>query len=170
MKLAAVAAGVVVVVAVAIVGVVWAAGGLSEDPRAARATSTPAAGAFPEGVFRYRLTKKEVLALVPTIEPRLLEDAVGTFTWTIRDGTISLEQTDCKCSFTRITAPYTATARHFTVHWPKKAANGVEFCSGDCVETVGWSFDGKALHFTPLVTAGYDVVFWGARKPWVKIG
>ncbi len=167
MRLVVVAAGVVVAAAVATVGVVWATGGLSKDKQAAPVTS---ASSFPEGVFRYHLTKRDVLNLVPTIEPRLLEDAVGTFTWTIRDGTISLRQTDCKCSFTRVSAPYTNTARLFTVHWPKQAANGVEFCASDCVETVGWTFDGQALYFTPLATAGYDLVFWGANKPWVKIG
>jgi hypothetical protein len=171
MRLAVIAGGVVAAVALAVVGIAWSTGvfDAGEAEPAQAATSSPPTGTFPEGVYRYRLTKPEVRALVPTIEPALLEDAVGTFTWTIRNGTISLHQTDCSCSFTRISAPYRATARLFTVYWPKRADNGVEFCANDCVETVAWKFDGRALHFMPLATAGYDLVFWGAHKPWVKI-
>ena len=161
MKLVAVAVVVAVSVAAGVVGAVWATGGL--DPQARQA------GVFPEGVYRYHLTKKEVLEQLPTIEPHLLEDAVGTFTWTIRDGKISLHQTDCRCSFTDVSAPYEATAQLFTVRWPTRAANGAAFCSDGCVETVAWRFDGQALHITTAADAGNDFVFWGAAKPWVKI-
>lgn len=173
MRLALAAAGVVVAVALGTVGIVWATGGFDESEpveTARTATSTATGDAFPEGVYRYRLTKAEVLEIVPRIEKGLLEDAVGTFTWTIRDGRISLHQTDCNCSFHRISAPYTATDSLVTVRWPARAPNGVEFCTSDCVETVAWRFDGKALHILPLADAAYDLVFWGAHKPWVKIG
>jgi hypothetical protein len=167
MRLALAAAAVVLAVAAAIVGVVWATGGLDRDEPAAREAAPPEL--IPEGVYRYRMTKAEVLKLVPTIERRLLEDAVGTFTWTIKDGRLSLYQTDCNCSFHRISAPYTATEALLTVRWPRTAPNGVEFCESGCVETVAWRFDGEALYVTPLADAGYDLVFWGAHKPWVKI-
>lgn len=166
MRLALAAAAVVLAVAAATVGVVWATGGLDDgdSPEVAAAGTS-----IPEGVYRYRMTRAEVLKLVPTIEPALLEDAVGTFTWTIRDGRLSLHQTGCKCSFHRISAPFTATDALLTVRWPEKAPNGVEFCSGGCVETVAWRFDGGELFMTPLADAGYDLAFWGAHKPWVKI-
>ena len=89
-------------------------------------------------MYRYRLTKDDVLALDATLDPSLLEEAIGTFTWTLRDGTISLQQTDCQCSLGRVSGRYTATPSQLTVHWPAKAENGDEFCSGDCVETVDW--------------------------------
>jgi hypothetical protein len=162
MKLAVIAAGAAAAAAGVLVAVVWLAGGLG-------GASAPTPGVLPEGVFRYHLTEQEVLRYVPTIEQRLLKDAVGTFTWTIRDGTLSLHQTDCECTFTRVSAPYEATDKLVTVHWPARAENGVEFCASDCVEQVRWSFDGEALHMLPLATAGYDFVFWGARKPWIKI-
>jgi hypothetical protein len=168
-KLPVIAVGVALVVAIAVVGGVWALGGLGDDEPAATRTTPSADESFPEGVFRYRLTKQEVLRLVPDMQPRLLKDAVGTFTWTIRDGTISLHQTDCDCTFDRISAPYTATPSLLTVTWPSKAENGADFCTGDCVETLSWTFDGKALRLTPLEATEYDIVFWGARKPWAKI-
>lgn len=167
MRLALAATVVVAVVAAATVGVVWATGGLDggEPAEAAAATGT----SIPEGTYRYRMTKAEVRKLVPSIEPALLEDAVGTFTWTIRDGRLSLHQTDCNCSFHRISAPFTATDALLTVRWPEKAPNGGEFCSGGCTETVAWRYDDGALFITPLADAGYDLVFWGAHKPWRKI-
>ena len=162
-----IAAGCAAVVAAVVVAVVWASGGLSEDEPGTPGIATES---FPEGVYRYRLTEQDVLRVLANIEPRYLKDATGTFTWTIRDGTISLYQTDCECSFQRVSAPYTTNGDLITVRWPKLAANGVEFCASDCVETVRWTFDGEALRFIPLSGIAYDLVFWGARKPWVKIG
>ena len=166
MKMPLVAAGVVAVVAAVVVATVWASGGLSEDEPG---TPDIATATFPEGVFRYRLSEQDVLRVLPTIDPGYLRDAVGTFTWTIRDGTISLYQTDCQCTFHRVAAPYSTNGDLITVRWPKLAANGAEFCASDCVETVRWTFDGEALRFIPREGVGYDLVFWGARKPWVKI-
>jgi len=123
---------------------------------------------FPEGVYRYRLSAAEVLRIAPAIPHELLGDATGTFTWTIRDGTISLVQTNCKCTISRISGRYTTDEHDFTVTWPKKV-NGVDFCSGPCTDHVRWRFDGKALRFEP-VSKDLDVaVFWGAGKPWVKV-
>jgi hypothetical protein len=166
MKLPMLAAGFAALVAVVTVAVVWAAGGLSEDEPAPPGIAT---AQFPEGVYRYRLNEQDVLRVLANIEPRYLKDAVGTFTWTIRDGTISLYQTDCDCSFHRVSAPYETNGDLITVRWPKLAANGAEFCASDCVETVRWTFEGNALRFVPTSGRAYDLVFWGARKPWIKI-
>jgi hypothetical protein len=159
-KRPAIAAGLVAVVAVTAFAVVWAAGGLGGD-------SAKAGSAFPEGVYRYRLTKDEVrkVAILPD---KSLEDAVGTFTWTIRNGTISLVQTDCKCALPRVSSTYTAANHRLTVTWPKKV-NGVLFCEIGCTDTVRWSFDGKMLRLAPLTKDVFDFVFWGAGKPWEKV-
>jgi hypothetical protein len=161
---AAVAAGLVAVIAVTAVVVVWVAGGLGGSS-AKRGTGT----GFPEGVYRYRLTKAEVrrVAILPD---KSLEDAVGTFTWTIRKGTISLVQTDCKCTLPRVSSTYTLGGNHqLTVTWPHRAVNGVVLCEVNCTDTVKWSFDGKMLRFRPLGRDMLKFVFWGAGKPWVKI-
>lgn len=163
--------GIGIAVALAVVGVAWSLGALGGDEKVAEAPAgATALEAIPEGVYRYRLTKDDVLALVATLDPGLLEEAIGTFTWTLRDGTISLEQTDCQCSLGRVAGRYTATPSQLTVQWPAKAENGEEFCSGNCVETVDWRFDGKALHITPTSPERLELVFWGGRRPWVKIG
>ncbi len=159
-------AAIVVVTAAAVIAAAWVVGRGGEasgDPSA-----TTASG-LPEGVFRYRLTKQDVLRVMPDIGLRLLTDATGTFTWTLRDGRIFLVQSDCDCSFTRVTGRYTSDGDRLTVHWPRRASNGVEFCSADCVETVAWAFDGEALRIDPLTDRAYDVVFWGAEKPWRRI-
>lgn len=125
---------------------------------------------FPQGVYRYHLTKQDVLDVVPDIGPDYLADAIGTFTWTLRDGAITLVQTDCTCTIPGVKGRYTVTGDRLTVRWPPKATNGVEFCTGKCTETVRWRYDGKALHIEPLTPLGYDIVFWGAYKPWRQIG
>jgi len=159
-KRPAIAAGLVAVVAVAALAVVWAAGGLG-------GSSEKAKSGFPEGVYRYRLTKPEVrkVAILPD---KSLEDAVGTFTWTIRDGTISLVQTDCKCTLPRVSSTYTTVGHRLTVTWPPKV-NGVAFCEVKCTDTLRWSFDGKLLRLVPLSKDVIKFVFWGAGKPWEKI-
>jgi hypothetical protein len=159
-KRPAIAAGLVAVVAVTALVVVWAAGGVGGG-------SAKAESGFPEGVYRYRLTKAEVrkIAILPD---KSLADAVGTFTWTIRDGTISLVQTDCKCLLPRVSTTYTTVDHRLTVKWPK-VVNGVVFCEIDCTDTVRWSFDGKMLRFVPLSKDVFDFVFWGAGKPWEKV-
>ena len=126
-------------------------------------------GGFPQGVYRYRLTAKEVLRVTPGLPARFLKEAIGTFTWTIKDGTISLAQTGCQCSFAHVSGKYTVAADRLTVRWPKLVANGVDFCSGDCTDTVRWSSDGAVLRFVPVSGDRFDAVFWGAGKPWVKI-
>jgi hypothetical protein len=167
--------GVGLAAAVAVVGIAWATGALSGDdndgaPPAVTTTATPVPGVLPEGVYRYQLTKRDVLALDSTLTPKQLGDATGTFTWTIRDGRISLHQTDCQCSLTRVSGAYTAKAKVILVHWPEKAPNGTTFCQGECIDTLGWSFDGEALSLTPVVPDRQAIIFWGARKPWLKVG
>jgi hypothetical protein len=166
--------GVGAATAVAVVGIAWASGVLSEDkqviaPPVTTTETDPAPEVFPEGVYRYRLTKSDVIALDPTLKPEQVTDAVGTYTWTIRGGKIALHQTDCKCELTRITGDYRVDRKIVLVHWPAKWPNGTTFCQGDCIDTLGWSFDGKALHLTPVQPDRYAIIFWGARKPWVKI-
>ncbi len=165
-SMAVIAAVVAVTAAGVIVGARVVGGG---ETAPADASATTADG-FPQGVFRYRLSKEDVLRVAPQIEPRYLEDAIGTFTWTLRDGVISLVQTDCDCSFTRVDGRYAIEGDRLTVYWPRRASNGVEFCASDCVETVKWAFDGKALRIDPLSERTYDVVFWGVDKPWRQIG
>src|SRR5262245_15357011 len=104
---------------------------------------------FPEGVYRYRLTAQEVLRVAPAIPRKLLDDATGTFTWTIRDGTISLVQTDCKCTISRMKGRYSVDEDNLRVTWPK-TVNGVAFCTGTCTDRVRWDFDGKMLRFAPV--------------------
>jgi hypothetical protein len=154
------AVALVAVVAVTALAIVWAAGGFGGSPARTGAE-------FPEGVYRYRLTKPEVrrIAILPD---KSLDDAVGTFTWTIRDGTISLVQTNCKCAIPRVSSTYTTTGHRLTVTWPK-TVNGVAFCEVGCTDIVRWSFDGTMLRFVPLSKDMFDVVFWGAGKPWAKI-
>jgi hypothetical protein len=159
-KRSAIAAGLVAVVAVTAAAVVWIAGGVGGG-------GTKAGTGFPEGVYRYRLTKAEVqrVAILPD---KSLEDAVGTFTWTIRHGTISLVQTDCKCLLPRVSSRYTTVGHRLTVTWPR-TVHGVLFCEIGCTDTVRWSFDGKMLHFVPVSKDVFDFVFWGLGKPWAKI-
>lgn len=154
-----IAAGLVAVIAVTAVAVVWGAGLLGGDDD----------GGFPEGVYQYRVTDRDVLDVVPGLRPEFLKDTVGTFTWTVRDGKISLVQTDCACSFPRVSSTYTVAGDRLTVTWPKVVGSR-EFCSQGCTDTVRWDFDGKVLHVVPLGKDKYDVVFWGARKSWVKVG
>jgi hypothetical protein len=165
-----VVAGLVAVVALSALAVVWAAGVGGGDDHEKSPRATASAGAFPEGVYRYRLNAHDVLQIVPGLEQRFLKDAVGTFTWTIRDGTMSLSQTSCTCSFPRVTGSYTVDANRLIVHWPKLVSNGVAFCTGDCTDTVRWGFDGKSLRLEPISGDRYDIVFWGAGKAWLKIG
>ncbi len=169
MTRAAGVAGIGAVVAVVAFGVIGAARLLGSDEPGTSNAAPQATGQFPEGVFRYRLSKQEVLRVIPDIQPRYLADAVGTFTWTLRGGVISLAQTGCACSIPNVVGRYTIDGDRLTVSWPPRAPNGVEFCSGDCVEEVRWTFDGAALHIDPLSTKGYDVAFWGADKPWRQI-
>jgi hypothetical protein len=138
---------------------------VDSDSTSAGAATT----SFPQGVYRYHLTKQDVLDVVPDIGPDYLADAVGTFTWTLRDGVITLAQTDCKCTIPGVRGSYTVAGDRLTVRWPLKATNGVEFCTGKCTETVRWRYDGKALHIEPISPQGYDIVFWGAYKPWRHI-
>jgi len=161
MKRPVIAAGLVAVVAVTAAAVVWVAGGFGGSS-AAKAGTT-----LPEGVYRYRLTKPEVrrIAILPD---KSLDDAVGTFTWTIRDGTISLVQTNCRCAIPRVSARYTTNSDRLTVTWPK-AVNGVPFCEIGCTDTVRWTFDGTMLRLVPLSNDVFDRVFWGLGKPWAKI-
>jgi hypothetical protein len=168
MRRPALLAAIVAVVAATAVAVVVAAQlvGGDEGPTAIASSHS---GAFPEGVFRYRVRKDDVIGVVPDISPAYLADAVGTFTWTVRDGVITLVQTDCACSIPEVSGRYTVAGDRLTVSWPERAANGREFCTGDCVETVRWSYDGAALHVTPLQADGYSVVFWGAGTPWRKV-
>jgi len=156
----AIAAGLVAVVAATALGVVWAAGAIG-------GSSASAKSGFPEGVYRYRLTKEEVrkVAILPD---KSLEDAVGTFTWTIRDGTISLVQTNCKCTLPRVSSKYTAIGHRLTVTWPR-AVDGVVLCEVNCTDTLRWSFDGTMLRLVPLSKDMIKYVFWGAGKPWQKI-
>ena len=175
MKLPVVMVGVGLAAAAAVVGVAWSAGALSGDeeggvPPITATTASPTSEVLPEGVYRYHLTKQDVLALDSTLKPKQLADATGTFTWTIRNGKISLHQTDCQCALTRVSGAYTTKAKVILVHWPEKAPNGTTFCQGDCVDTLGWTFDGEALHLTPVVPDRYAIIFWGARKPWLKVG
>ncbi len=163
-----VALGLAAAVAVSALAVVWGAGILGGN-EAGKSGNAAESSRFPEGVYRYRLGAPEVLRIVPGLERRFLDDAIGTFTWTIRDGTISLAQTGCTCSFPHVSGRYTVAADRLTVRWPKLVSKGVEFCTGDCTDTVHWSFDGKALRLNPLLGDRYDRVFWGAGKAWVKI-
>jgi hypothetical protein len=168
-------AGVGLAAAAAVVGVAWAIGALGEDTRAAvppvTTTETSSAPAtFPEGVYRYRLTKSDVVALDPTLQPDAVADVVGTYTWTIRDGKISFHQTDCQCALSRLSGQYRINDKVLLVHWPEKAPDGTTFCGENCIDTLGWSFDGEALHLTPVVPSRDVILFWGIRKPWVKIG
>jgi hypothetical protein len=173
MKLPLVAIGVAVATAVAIVGTAWAFGLLDGEGSTASTTVARPAG-FPEGVFRYTMTRDDVLALDAALAPGDVANSVGTFTWTIRNGRISLDQTDCNCTVTGVVGRYTADvpAKQLTVHWNATTRDGQPFCVGTtCVDTVGWSYDGKALHITPLDGLDRDdLIFWGDRKPWVKIG
>jgi hypothetical protein len=161
--------GVVAIVAVvavtALVVIVVARVVGSDSPGEA----TAAAGTFPQGVYRYRLSKQDVMKVVSDISPAALADSIGTFTWTLRDGVITLVQTNCKCTIPGVKGHYEATAGRLTVRWPHYATNGVEFCASDCVETVRWTYDGAALHIEPLTPAPLDLVFWGANKPWQRI-
>jgi hypothetical protein len=153
-------AGLVAVVVVVAVGVIFGAG---------IGGSKRSDGQFPEGVYRYRLTAKEVLQIAPSLPAQFLSAAIGTFTWTIRDGTISLAQTGCECSFSHVSGKYTIAADRLTVRWPKLVEKGVDFCSGDCTDTVRWSYDGAVLRLVPVSGDPFDLVFWGAGKPWVEI-
>ena len=120
------------------------------------------------------MTRKDVLALDATLAPGDVANSIGTFTWTIRNGTISLAQSDCKCTVTGVVGRYTAdvAAKQLTVHWRATTRDGEPFCTAaTCIDTVGWTYDGNALRITPLVGSNRDdLIFWGDRKPWVKIG
>lgn len=172
MKLPLVAAGVAVAVAVAVVASAWAFGALSGDDTPVLPMKTTAA--FPEGVFRYSMARRDVLDLDATLPPAAVANSIGTFTWTLRDGAISLEQTACDCTVTGVVGSYTANvgSKRLTVRWRPTTRDGQPFCVGaECVETVGWSWDGRALHITPLEGADRRaLIFWGDRKPWVRVG
>jgi len=159
-KRVAIAVALVAVVAVTALLVVWVGGGFGGSGKKAQS-------GFPEGVYRYSLTKAEVRRIAP-LPDKLLDDAVGTFTWTIRDGRISLDQTDCKCVFPRLSSRYTAVDHRLTVTWPRKI-NGMVFCEGGCTYVVRWSFDGKMLRIVPIPADLTNFIFWGAGKPWQKI-
>ena len=163
-------AGIAAVVAGTALVVIVAARVVDRGEPAPPGGPTSGAAPFPEGVFRYRLSRREVLRVVPDIAPRYLADAVGTFTWTLRNGVISFRQTGCVCSIPSAAGHYTIAGDRLTVRWPPLASNGAEFCSVDCVETVRWTFDGTALHIHPVSRKGLDVVFWGADQPWRQIG
>ena len=172
MKLPLVAIGVATATAVAIVGAAWALGDLSGGDSASATTAEKTA--FPEGVFRYTMSRDDVLRLDAILPPAAVANSVGTFTWTIRAGTIALAQTDCRCTVTGVVGRYSVdvAGKQLTVHWRATTRDGQPFCKGDsCLDTVGWSFDGEALHITPLDGHDQDdLIFWGDRKPWVKVG
>jgi hypothetical protein len=166
--------GVGLAAAVAVVGIAWASGALSEDKKVeaqpvTTAETTPTPEVFPQGVYRYRLTKSDVIALDSTLKPEQVTDAVGTYTWTIHNGKISFHQTDCQCSLARLSGQYQINGKVLLAHWPQKAPDGTPFCGENCIDTLGWSFDGKALRLTPVVPSRELILFWGVRKPWVKI-
>ncbi len=172
MKLPVVIVGVGVATAVAVVGIAWASGALDKDEPAVTpvVTTTDTPSVLPEGVYRYRLTKQDVRAVNAALTPDQVAEAVGTYTWTIRDGKISFRQTDCQCSLDRLVGRYNADENVLVVQWPEKAPNGEAFCGENCIDTLGWSFDGAALQLTPVEPSREAILFWGGRKPWVKIG
>jgi len=157
------AAALVAVVGTVAVGVVVGVAFLPQD-------SPKASTTFPEGIYRYQLNAREVLQIIPVLPPDFVRDATGTFTWAFRKGSISLAQTGCKCDFSRVTGAYVVSAHSIVVHWPKLVSGGVQFCWGSCIDRLRWSFDGSALHLSPMSKSAEDIVFWGAGKPWVKIG
>lgn len=172
--------GVGLAAAAAVVGVAWATGALGDDPKAATPPVTttevavpspaPASDAFPQGVYRYRLTKADIIALDPTLPAVAVSDAVGTYTWTVRNGRIAFRQTDCDCSLTHNAGQYRLDGKAVLVRWPTTWPDGTAFCGENCIDKLGWSFDGKALHVTPATPDRYALIFYGARKPWVKVG
>ncbi|MFN8222386.1 MAG: hypothetical protein U0R50_03955 [Gaiellales bacterium] len=168
-KLPLVATIVALATATAVVAFAWALGAIGGG------SGKPSPAAFPEGVFRYTLTRAEVLALDAALGADEVANSVGTFTWTLKSGTISLEQTGCDCTVTGVVGTYVAdpASRRLRVVWSPTTRDGDPFClagDGSCEETVGWSYDGKALRITPLDGADRDdLVFWGGRKPWVRV-
>ena len=158
MKRPLIVAGLVAVIAGTALAVVFGAGLVGGG-----------SSGFPEGVYQYRLTDSDVTAVVPGLKPQFLKDAVGTFTWTVRDGKISLTQTDCACTFPHVSSTYAISGNHLTVTWPRLVGKRV-FCSQGCTDRVRWHLSGNVLHVAALGNDKYDAVFWGAGKPWVKIG
>lgn len=140
-------------------------------PRGCRAKPTPAPPskkAFPaRGVFRYTLSKAEILRITPGMDDAHMKETVGTYTWTFSPGRLSLVQTGCDCSYasSHWKGRYTLAGDRFNVTWLMDK----KLCGTQCRQTARWTYDGKALRFFALTSDPYDIVNWGAGKPWVRI-
>lgn len=120
---------------------------------------------FPQGVYRFSMNRADILRALPTASEHWIRNVLGIFTWTFKDGTVTMHQQ--ANPYPGITGDwlgtYTVVGNLFTVRWSE--------CEGcPLVEKVRWSFDGKALHMHKASSLPGDILAWNVKKPWVKIG
>jgi hypothetical protein len=162
--------GIASTCAAAVAGATLAAASPAHGSRAVEARwVTPAsanAKRFPEGIFRYTVVKADILHLVPAATPNQIQGMKGTFTWTFRNGTVTMAQVGGGWGYadTHWRGRYVVRPGRLVIRWSA--------CPGcPSVETVLWRWDGKMLHLAADAAhqdAGSTLV-WNV-KPWVKIG
>jgi TRAP-type C4-dicarboxylate transport system substrate-binding protein len=118
---------------------------------------------FPHGVYRFSMNRADILRALPTASEQDMRNVLGVFTWTFKDGTVTMHQRADYPPDTHWKGRYTVDGNLFTVHWSQ--------CEGcPLVEKVRWTFDGRALHMHTASPRPGDILTWNVKKPWVKIG
>jgi hypothetical protein len=119
---------------------------------------------LPDGVYRYTITRRDIVRVLPHAPEQLIRNNAGVVTWRFSHGTLTWRQQPQypTNSGTYGKGLYTASGDPFVVRW--------SICEG-CppVETIHWRWDGRLLRLHKNTRDQGDILFWNL-KPLVKIG
>jgi hypothetical protein len=147
-----------------------AASGAGHAGRKSSAASASPKPAFPEGVYRFKRSRQDILRVWPNADPTMLQALSGTLTFTFEHGAFSAVlagggRPDCRHGEGR----YSAKGRIVTARWTSFDGCPI-FEAPSAPVRLTWAYDGKNLRFR-LADAGTPSmrVTWESN-PFVRIG
>jgi hypothetical protein len=162
-------AAVVTAVALAAVSAAVAAGAAPAD-NARSTASASAKPAFPEGVYRFKRSRRDILRVWPNADATTLQTHSGTLTFTFEHGSFSAVLAaggvpDCR----RGEGRYSANGQIVTARWTNFYRCPIFHAPSDPVR-LQWAYDGENLRFR-LAEPGRptDRVTWESNT-FVRIG